>query len=111
MKSTPLLGHLAEGIPFLLDRIDAWINQWAARAPVAFRDIFRQNFYITTSGHFSTLALLCSILEVGIDRVLFSVDWPFKGNQLGMHWMETVPLSPEDKQKVLNGNARRLLKL
>jgi predicted TIM-barrel fold metal-dependent hydrolase len=106
-----ILGHLGEGLPFVLDRIDAWINQWAARAPIALRDIFCENFYITTSGQFSTPALLCSILEVGIDRVLFSVDWPFEENRLGTRWMETVPLSAEDKQKLLNGNARRLLKL
>ena len=48
---------------------------------------------------------------MGIDRILFSVDWPFVDNVPGMHWMETVPLSATDKEKMFNGNARDLLKL
>jgi predicted TIM-barrel fold metal-dependent hydrolase len=50
-------------------------------------------------------------LEVGIDHILFSVDWPFVDNRPGTAWMETLPISPEDKEKMLNGNARRLLKM
>jgi 2,3-dihydroxybenzoate decarboxylase len=48
---------------------------------------------------------------MGIDRVLFSVDWPFVENLPGMRWMDAVPLSEEDKQKMFNANARRLLKM
>jgi 2,3-dihydroxybenzoate decarboxylase len=48
---------------------------------------------------------------MGIDRILFSVDWPFIGNDLGTRWLENAPLSTEDKAKVFSGNARRLLKL
>jgi 2,3-dihydroxybenzoate decarboxylase len=66
---------------------------------------------VTTSGFFSTPALLCTILQVGIDRVLFSVDWPFVENAPGVNWMDTVPLSDEDKEKMFNGNARRHLKM
>jgi len=48
---------------------------------------------------------------MGIDRVLFSVDWPFTENGPGTDWMETVPLSDEDKRKMYSGNAQRLLKM
>ena len=48
---------------------------------------------------------------IGADRVLFSVDWPYVDNVMGTKWMDTVPLSAEDKAKILGGNARRLLKL
>ncbi len=107
-----ILGHLGEGLPFLVDRIDEYLRSTIlVQRPIAFREIFCHNFWITTAGHFSTPALLCSILEIGIDRVLFSVDWPFAQNLLGMKWMETVPLSREDKEKMFNGNARRLLKM
>ncbi len=54
---------------------------------------------------------MCALLELGIDRILFSVDWPYVENLPGMQWMETLPLSAEDREKMLNGNARRLLKL
>jgi 2,3-dihydroxybenzoate decarboxylase len=104
-----ILGHLGEGLPFLLDRMDEALNR-GARA-VAFKKTFCDHFYVTTSGFFSTPALLCTILQVGIDRVLFSVDWPFVENAPGVKWMDTVPLSDEDKEKLFNGNARRLLKM
>jgi 2,3-dihydroxybenzoate decarboxylase len=50
-------------------------------------------------------------MEMGVDRILFSVDYPFVPNGPGPKWMETVPLSSEDKAKILHGNAQRLLKL
>ena len=48
---------------------------------------------------------------MGIDRILFSVDWPCVDNQPGMNWMSSLPLSDEDKKKMFNGNAKRLLKM
>jgi 2,3-dihydroxybenzoate decarboxylase len=104
-----VLGHLGEGLPFLVDRVDEALNRGANK--IAFKDTFCRNFWLTTSGHFSTPALLCSILQLGVDRVLFSVDYPFVENAPGVRWMETVPLAAEDRAKILGGNARRLLKL
>ncbi len=105
-----IIGHMGEGLPFLVDRIDESLNRPGGKS-IAFKDIFTRNFWITTSGHFSTPALMCALLELGIDRILFSVDWPYVENLPGMQWMETLPLSAEDREKMLNGNARRLLKL
>jgi 2,3-dihydroxybenzoate decarboxylase len=105
-----IIGHMGEGIPFLMDRIDEALKR-PGNKPVDFKGVFSRHFYITTSGHFSTPALLCAMLELGIDRILFSVDWPYAENVPGMQWMETVPLSAEDKEKMFSGNARRLLKI
>jgi predicted TIM-barrel fold metal-dependent hydrolase len=105
-----ILGHMGEGLPFLLHRIDESLSRSGNR-PIAFRDVFNEHFYITTSGNFSTPALLCSVMEMGVDRILFSVDWPFVENAPGTKWMETVPLCAEDKEKILSGNARRLLRM
>jgi predicted TIM-barrel fold metal-dependent hydrolase len=105
-----IVGHMGEGIPFLVDRIHEAINRPGNRN-VNFKETFCNNFYITTSGHFSTPALLCAVLEMGIDHILFSVDYPYVDNAPGMRWMETVPLSAEDKEKMFNGNARRLLRI
>jgi predicted TIM-barrel fold metal-dependent hydrolase len=107
---TIILGHLGEGLPFLLDRMDEAFKR-AGSKPMEFKKTFCRNFYVTTSGFFSTPALLCTVLEVGIDRVLFSVDWPFVDNEPGTRWMETVPLAEDDRVKVLSGNARKLLKM
>jgi len=93
-----IVGHMGESIPFLVDRIDEALSRPGNTPGVAFKDTFLKHFYITTSGHFSTPALLCAMLEMGIDRILFSVDWPFVENEPGMRWMETVPLSAADKE-------------
>ncbi|HEY1297312.1 MAG TPA: amidohydrolase family protein [Chloroflexota bacterium] len=105
-----IVGHMGEGIPFLVDRIDESLNRPGGK-PIAFKQIFSEHFWITTSGHFSTPALMCALLELGIDRILFSVDWPYVDNLPGMQWMQTVPLSATDKEKMFNANARTLLKL
>jgi predicted TIM-barrel fold metal-dependent hydrolase len=105
-----IVGHLGEGLPFLLWRIDAALARPGQKS-VGFRDIFASRFYITTSGFFSNPALLCSVMEIGIDRILFSVDWPFVANKPAVDWIDTVPLSDEDKVKLASGNAKRLLRL
>ena len=105
-----ILGHLGESLPFSLWRIDMALARQGNR-PTPFRDTFREHFWITTSGNFSTPALLCSIMEMGADRILFSVDYPFVPNPPGVKWMDDVPLSNEDRAKILSGNAKRLLRL
>jgi len=105
-----IIGHMGEGIPMLVDRIDESLKRPGGKS-IEFKQIFARHFWITTSGHFSTPALICALLELGIDRILFSVDWPYADNLPGMRWMETVPLSATDKDKMFNGNARKLLKL
>jgi predicted TIM-barrel fold metal-dependent hydrolase len=103
-----ILGHLGEGIPFLLWRI----NQFLPRTDgAAFKDIFLNNFYLTTSGNFSDTALTASITEMGIDRIMFSVDWPFNSNKAGTDWLNGLPLSATDKAKMAGGTAKALLKL
>ena len=66
---------------------------------------------MTTSGNFSDPALLCCVMEMGIDRILFAVDWPFIDNKPGVDWMKQVPLCHEDRIKILSGNAERLLRM
>jgi predicted TIM-barrel fold metal-dependent hydrolase len=50
-------------------------------------------------------------LEMGIDRILFSVDYPFVDNPPVTRSTETLALCAEDKEKLLSGHAKRLLKL
>jgi predicted TIM-barrel fold metal-dependent hydrolase len=103
-----ILGHLGEGIPFLIARMDEALSR---QAKVDFRATFSSHFSVTTSGFFSNPALLCCVQELGIDRILFSVDWPFVKNTVATDWVKTVPLCHEDQVKLLSGNAKRLLKM
>src|SRR5262249_50092400 len=107
-----ILGHMGEGLPFLLWRIDHALSRPGNRTtPGSFREYFSRHFWITTSGNFSNPSLLCSVMEMGIDRILFSVDYPFVMNKPGTDWIPTIPLCEEDKAKLLHGNAVGLLKL
>jgi 2,3-dihydroxybenzoate decarboxylase len=105
-----ILGHLGETLPFLVWRIDMTLKRPGQKG-MSFRDIFSNNFYVTTSGNFSNPALLCCVMEMGIDHIMFAVDWPFVPNPPGTQWMEGVPLCDEDKAKILSGNAKRLLRM
>jgi predicted TIM-barrel fold metal-dependent hydrolase len=105
-----ILGHLGETLPFLVWRIDQALKRPGQKS-TSFRDVFCGNYYITTSGNFSNPALLCCVMEMGIDHILFAVDWPFVMNPPGTQWMEGVPLCDEDKAKILSGNAKRLLRM
>ena len=103
-----ILGHLGEGIPFLIARMDEALSRGSK---IRFRETFSSHFSVTTSGFFSNPALLCTVQELGIDRIMFSVDWPFVKNTAGTEWLKTVPLCAEDKAKLMSGNAKRLLNL
>jgi 2,3-dihydroxybenzoate decarboxylase len=106
----PRLNHpqaSRETLPFL-PRIDQSLSRPGQKplSPNVFAAIS-----VTTSGNFSNPALMCCVQEMGVDRILFAVDWPFVVNPPGVKWMETVPLCDEDKAKILSGNAKRLLRM
>jgi 2,3-dihydroxybenzoate decarboxylase len=105
-----ILGHMGEGLPFLLWRLDHAFARPGNR-PISFREQFSEHVWITTSGNFSTPALICSLLELGADRIMFSVDWPFVQSPPGTAWLQGLQISAEDKAKIAGGNAKRLLKL
>lgn len=106
-----VLGHMGETLPFLLWRVNQALSRVENTQTRSFREIFEAHFHVTTSGNFSNPALLCTVQEMGIDRVMFSVDYPFVENQPGADWAEQLSFSREDREKILNGNARRLLGL
>ena len=103
-----ILGHLGETLPFLMWRIDLALNR-PGNEGVEFKKLFSSHFHITTSGFFSDPAMLCCIQEMGVDRILFAIDYPFVPNDPGPVWMERLMLNAEDKSKILHGNAEKLL--
>ena len=106
-----ILGHLGEGLPFMLWRINSALSRPGNKGGLDFRSLFCEHFWITTSGFFSNPALLCCVQEMGADHIIFSVDYPFVANKPAVDWIPTIPLCPEDMTKILSGNVERLLKL
>ncbi len=79
--------------------------------PKSFGDYVRRHFWVTTSGAFQHTALTCALAELGVERVLFSVDWPFQSNLDGRKFMDAAPVSARDRDRILGENARTLLRL
>lgn len=105
-----LLGHFGEAIPFWMPRIHESLSR-SGGEKVDFAGIFRENFWITTSGFFSDTALRCCLEAIGPDRILFAVDWPYADNTKGVDWLKNFPLEDDVKAGIFSGNAETLLEL
>ena len=112
-KLQMILGHMGECIPFHLWRIDHTLKIAPrgnpSKRPVS--EYLRDNVFITTSGVFHTPAMLMSMLTLGSDRILFSVDYPFEIHAEAAAWFDTCEISEADRQKIGRGNARQLFDL
>jgi len=107
-----VLGHLGERIPYDLWRLDHRLAKVPGRpAKRAMGDYFRQNFYVTTSGHFCTQSLIHAILTLGADRVLFAVDYPFEDHAQASSWFDTADIAEGDRRKIGCDNATMLFGL
>src|SRR5580700_263852 len=97
-----ILGHMGEGLPFSMWRVDhrnAWVKappRYPAKRKIA--DYFHANFYLTTSGNFRTQTLIDAMLEIGADRILFSTDWPFENVDHAADWFTNASISEIDRQ-------------
>ena len=110
-----IIGHLGEHIPFDLWRINHWFED--VKKPLGLdckktiRDYFRENIWITTSGHFSTPTLKYCMEEVTDERILFSIDYPFESFEDACPWYDQVNLEESEKRKIGRDNAAKLFKL
>jgi 2,3-dihydroxybenzoate decarboxylase len=108
-----ILGHMGEFLPFQLSRIDSRFGVLDFKHPLKKlpSDYFRTNIAITTTGVFSHAALIAAIGEVGVDNVMFSIDYPFESTEQAVQFIRTAPLAPADQARVAHVNAERLLRL
>lgn len=114
-RLTILLGHLGEGLPAGIWRVDN-CNAWAIKkhdypAKKKLAEYFLANFYITTSGNFRTQTLIGAMLEVGADRIMFATDWPFENIDHAAVWFDAAPISEPDRLKIGRNNALKAFKL
>ena len=108
-----ILGHLGEGLPYNIWRADHRISKYPHGIPAKKKlaEYLGSNFYLTTSGNFRTQTLIDAMLEVGSDRVLFSVDYPFEEIADAVQWFDSAGISETDRAKIASRNAARLFQL
>jgi predicted TIM-barrel fold metal-dependent hydrolase len=106
-----IIGHMGEMLPVMLARIDevGALDVGHLKRPVS-RAVIDQ-VWITTSGIFSQPPFIAALQTFGIDRIMFSIDYPFAPNAKGKKFLDEVALSPSDMAKLTHGNADALLKL
>jgi len=110
-KLQVIIGHMGEAIPFMLERTNITLTKQVTGLQREMKEYFTANFHVTTSGFFSYPPLLCLLLVVGSDRVMFAVDYPYSSNQEGRRFLDGAPLSTADREKIAHANAERLLRL
>ena len=109
-----VIGHMGEGIPFGLWRIDARMRfsprGYRGKRPLG--DYFREHFHVTVSGNYDDAAFRCALDVLGTDRLYFSSDYPFERMQDASDWFDnTTVIGEEDRQKIGRTNAIRLFGL
>jgi len=106
-----IIGHMGEMLPMMMARAD---EVFAAETTHLARPISRtiqDQVWVTTSGIFSQPPLIAALMTFGIDRLMFSVDYPYASNRKGHAFLENASLPPADLAKLAHGNADRLLRL
>jgi 2,3-dihydroxybenzoate decarboxylase len=108
-----ILGHLGEGLPIGIWRVDNRISRGSGtpKATLPMSHYLRENFYITTSGNFHTQALTNVILELGTERILYSVDYPYEDVIQAKEWFDQAAISDSDRIKIARTNAQKVFRL
>jgi 2,3-dihydroxybenzoate decarboxylase len=112
-RLTVILGHMGETLPFNIWRTDNAFSMGRGgkelKKPLT--AYLSENFYITTAGNFSTPALIASMLVMGADRIMFSIDYPWASMDVGSEWFDHTPISEADRIKIGRTNAEKLFAL
>ena len=108
-----IIGHMGEAVHFWLWRINFMNSRAQAigrarKTKLSMAEYFHNNFAITTSGVEDPIALDYSIRKLGVDNVMWAIDYPYQPTEPAVAFMDAAPLSDEDKAKVYGGNAERI---
>jgi predicted TIM-barrel fold metal-dependent hydrolase len=106
-----VLGHMGEALPFWLWRLDFMASpgsRAALKNQLKPSEYIQRNFAITTSGHEDPLALRYSIDKIGVDHVMWAIDYPFQPTTPAVAFIDSAPLSDRERAQVASGNAERI---
>jgi predicted TIM-barrel fold metal-dependent hydrolase len=105
-----IIGHLGEALPFMESRLDVMPPSLTGlQRPIS--SYLHENVYYTFSGFNFTATFLDLFLHVGADRILFSADYPYTSMAEARAFLDRLPVSPADRERIAHGNAERLLRM
>ena len=105
-----VVGHMGEGLPFMINRLDNMPPSMTKLArPIS--AYLREQVHYTFSGFNFPATFLDLLLEVGVDRIMFSADHPYASMQEARAFLDRLPVSTADRERIAHHNAERLLKL
>ena len=106
-----IIGHMGEMLPMMLARIDDSFALDIDHLKRPISQTILEQVWITTSGVFNEPPFLAALLTWGIDRIMFSVDYPYAPDARGRAFLDRISLAPDDMAKLTHRNADALLKL
>jgi hypothetical protein len=106
-----IIGHMGEGLPVMLARCEHQFRNELSHLSRPLAKTITDQVYITSAGFFTNPPFVAALETFGIDRLMFSVDYPYASNAAGRAFLDNVPLTGDDLEKFAHGNADRLLKL
>ena len=107
-KLQVVVGHLGEAVPFMLPRMNRNFPPEMTKLARPFAAYLRENVYYTFAGFNFPATFLDLYLEVGVDRIMFSVDHPYGSMTEARAFLDHIPVSPADRDRIAHGNAERL---
>lgn len=109
-KLQVIIGHLGESLPFMLQRVDTMSPEMTKlKHPISY--YLRENLHYTFSGFNFTPTFVDLFSQVGVDRIMFSADYPYTSMAEARAFLDQLPISPDDREKIAHGNAEKLLGL
>ena len=95
----------------MLPRLDHNLPTQLTKLKRPIGDYLRENLYYTFSGFNYTPNFLDLLFQVGIDRIMFSADYPYGSMVAARNFLEQLPVSPADKNRIAHGNAEGLFRM
>jgi uncharacterized protein len=106
-----VIGHMGEGLPFFMQRLDI-MPQTVTKLQRPVSAYLRDNVHYTFSGFNFPPTFLDLLLEMGgIDRIMFSADHPYQSMPQARAFLDQIPVSAADKERIAHGNAEKLFGL
>jgi predicted TIM-barrel fold metal-dependent hydrolase len=105
-----VIGHMGETLPFMLQRLDVMpMAMTKLKRPMS--AYLAENVHYTFSGFNFTPTFLELLLHVGVDRLMFSADYPYSSMAKARAFLDQLPVSHADRTRIAHGNAETLLGL